>query len=337
MLELNVSFVLDQKYCLCPTTFKKDERIPNQCQINVMATGFECTLCLDNFTDPLLLPCSHTYCRDCLKDYLTVSKLNDCCGTKFNCPLCRTEIVLPKRGVDGLQKNFYLSESSGQHSKSNYQFCKDHPGEDLRFYCRKCDAVICRDCKVVSHEGHKTDMVINVINELKQKVETILDDAENEIKSKDKELRGRIKQEIEHIEEKLVNGPQRIVENLKDEIQSVIKVITDVTKPYCDQIKDGLVVIEEWAKSSNQRISACRTTLSQVLNCKSEVKIDVLKDLAENEIGINEFKKSPPFPMEEPNGYCDEKYLESKLLRFSEAVFQATNDFKEGLTRHSYE
>lgn len=301
-----------------------------------MATGFECTLCLDNFTDPLLLPCSHTYCRDCLKHYLTVSKLTDCCGTKFNCPLCRTEIVLPNKGVDGLQKNFYLSESGGQHSKSNYQFCKDHQGEDLRFYCRKCDAVICRDCKVVSHEGHKTDMVINVINELKQKVETILNEAEKEIKLKHKEHRRKIEQETEHIEEKLVNGPQRIVENLKDEIQSVIKVITDVTKPYRDQRKDGLVVIEEWAKSSNQRISACRTTLSQVLDCAFEVKIEVLKDLAENDVGINEFKKSPSFPMEEPNGYLDEKHIESKLLRFSEAVIQATNEFKEGLTGNSY-
>ncbi|KAK7467921.1 hypothetical protein BaRGS_00036846, partial [Batillaria attramentaria] len=36
-------------------------------------------------------------------------------------------------------------------------FCKQHPDEKLRFLCLACGQVICRDCKLTKHEGHKTD------------------------------------------------------------------------------------------------------------------------------------------------------------------------------------
>nr|KAG5696812.1 hypothetical protein BaRGS_012835 [Batillaria attramentaria] len=36
--------------------------------------------------------------------------------------------------------------------------CKQHPDEKLRFVCLACDGqVICRDCKLTRHEGHRTD------------------------------------------------------------------------------------------------------------------------------------------------------------------------------------
>ena len=33
--------------------------------------------------------------------------------------------------------------------------CSEHKGEDLKFFCETCDATVCRDCIVLSHQNHK--------------------------------------------------------------------------------------------------------------------------------------------------------------------------------------
>ena len=40
-----------------------------------------CVLCHDVFEDPRILPCSHTYCRQCIAEHASVN------GDRFSCPL----------------------------------------------------------------------------------------------------------------------------------------------------------------------------------------------------------------------------------------------------------
>ncbi len=47
----------------------------------------ECGICLSQFKDPKLLPCSHTYCLTCLED-LTKTQIRGC----IRCPECRKNI-----------------------------------------------------------------------------------------------------------------------------------------------------------------------------------------------------------------------------------------------------
>ncbi|KAF1390844.1 hypothetical protein PFLUV_G00062280 [Perca fluviatilis] len=64
--------------------------------------GFElsCPICLQLFSDPVVLPCGHNYCRACI--WKTADKRDT---TLPRCPECRMEY----QGVDSLQKNFKLS------------------------------------------------------------------------------------------------------------------------------------------------------------------------------------------------------------------------------------
>ncbi len=52
-----------------------------------MASLIDCALCLEPFTDPKLLPCSHTYCIKCLEDLIGDRRR----GT-VPCPECRADI-----------------------------------------------------------------------------------------------------------------------------------------------------------------------------------------------------------------------------------------------------
>jgi len=55
-----------------------------------------CSICTNDYTDPIFLPCGHTFCRQCIETWSKLSR---------DCPLCREEFGLP-----GLTKNVALSK-----------------------------------------------------------------------------------------------------------------------------------------------------------------------------------------------------------------------------------
>ena len=67
----------------------------------------ECCICLKTFTDPRMLPCIHTFCFQCLKDL--ADKSNKKPGEEIRCPVCRKEFRIPRDGVHGIQKNFFMA------------------------------------------------------------------------------------------------------------------------------------------------------------------------------------------------------------------------------------
>ncbi|XP_019626969.1 PREDICTED: tripartite motif-containing protein 3-like [Branchiostoma belcheri] len=61
-----------------------------------------CSICLELFTRPKVLPCQHTFCQDCLQDHAGR-------GGTFQCPICRRQVRLPPQGVAGLPDNHLVT------------------------------------------------------------------------------------------------------------------------------------------------------------------------------------------------------------------------------------
>ena len=53
--------------------------------LNQVGEAFECPICFDLFTEPLMLPCTHSMCRECAKLALKASK-------EPECPVCRLKV-----------------------------------------------------------------------------------------------------------------------------------------------------------------------------------------------------------------------------------------------------
>ena len=63
-----------------------------------------CPICIEEVQGAKVLPCLHTFCLQCLKNYWK----DKAGGDRVCCPVCRQVLTIPPDGLDGLQNNFFL-------------------------------------------------------------------------------------------------------------------------------------------------------------------------------------------------------------------------------------
>ena len=257
-----------------------------------MDKRFECSLCLEHFKDPRILSCFHTFCMQCLQRYLAKSNHFDMHRLKFVCPLCRSENTLPRQGVAGLQKNFYLNEES---AKPSHPMCSTHPKEDLRFYCKACKVTMCRDCKVVSHTIHETDMVDNIKNEMKQNLEQALYNADKRINEIWMKVQGDHNKEANSITRVLAEM-KRKAEEIKKEIDTLVKIVGHKLEPHYLKSRCNFDYVKSQCGSRKSRISMYDAMLSDaVKNGNSHQVLQMYKNILERD-EIRQLRSVPPIP-----------------------------------------
>ncbi|TRZ02609.1 hypothetical protein DNTS_021775 [Danionella cerebrum] len=109
-----------------------------------------CPICCGIFQDPVLLPCSHSFCRCCLERFWKGASLRPC-------PVCRTRAPrkspLSNRALKNLCEAFLLRQSQTGKSESRL-LCGNH-GEKLKLFCLVDQEPICVVCQASkTHKGH---------------------------------------------------------------------------------------------------------------------------------------------------------------------------------------
>ena len=101
----------------------------------------ECSICMEVYTDPRVLPCGHTFCRQCIGAF-----------GELACPLCRKAFRLPANGVGDLPKNFaLLNILETKELPCGCEACSSDVAKAATVYCVECEQKLCRDCE----EDHK--------------------------------------------------------------------------------------------------------------------------------------------------------------------------------------
>ncbi|XP_078609973.1 uncharacterized protein LOC144881107 [Branchiostoma floridae x Branchiostoma japonicum] len=119
-----------------------------------------CQICLDDFKQPKMLPCLHTFCQPCLERLLETQR-----PAKLSCPTCRQDVPLPENGVQGLKANFLvgklhdiLQQQRKGNGKTSELRAEGAPctacerGNPAEFYCVECTDYLCHVCND-THRG----------------------------------------------------------------------------------------------------------------------------------------------------------------------------------------
>ena len=127
----------------------------------------ECPICQEQFTEPRVLPCQHTFCLHCLEKIREHQSTTE----SIPCPVCRATYYLTTAGIDDLPKNIFAANlidivcqddvqvqaGSGSSNTENRQLCTldtDECSQPATVYCDVCDVYMCEQCELY-HKNNK--------------------------------------------------------------------------------------------------------------------------------------------------------------------------------------
>ncbi|KAF5380051.1 hypothetical protein D9615_006139 [Tricholomella constricta] len=131
-------------------------------------TFAQCPVCFDEVTNSVTLPCSHSWCRDCISRYLTSSIDNKyfpltCLGNDAKCteqiPLQVARKILTTREFDAIVDAAFASHIQSRADEFHYCPSPDCPQiyrrapRDTVLQCPSCLLRICPNCHVEAHDG----------------------------------------------------------------------------------------------------------------------------------------------------------------------------------------
>ncbi|KAK2168723.1 hypothetical protein NP493_1222g00060 [Ridgeia piscesae] len=232
-----------------------------------------CLICRNLFDDydhqPKFLPCHHTFCKDCLREYVQHV------GDEIECPSCRKIANIPAAGIAALQTNFYVKYIQSlvlgsSDMGTNTMQCSYHPDSQLKYYCHDCHTSQCDNCKCTV-ATHKRVPLTTVTEEYHQKLDTSFTNANALVECKKVELEGMLKAFSEEKDHALL----KIDATMEQHVHTLSRRATLLKNKVIDIYNEHV-----------QRLEADLEEISTAMTC-----IVSLKEFHENMISRGEFNE----------------------------------------------
>ncbi|XP_071387842.1 E3 ubiquitin-protein ligase TRIM39-like [Centroberyx affinis] len=153
-----------------------------------------CPICHDIFNDPVILKCSHSFCKACLQKWWTEKKIHDC-------PLCNRRSSKSKPLLNLALRNLceaFLLERDQRPSAASEILCSLH-SEKLKLFCldhQQPVCLVCRDSK--THNNHRFRPIDEVAQDHKEELQKSLKPLQEKLELFNK-VKGNCDQTAEHI------------------------------------------------------------------------------------------------------------------------------------------
>ncbi|XP_040889136.1 E3 ubiquitin-protein ligase TRIM35-like [Toxotes jaculatrix] len=179
-----------------------------------MSSGSEedlsCPICHDIFKEPVVLSCSHSFCKDCVQRWWREKETREC-------PFCkrRSSKSDPPRNLS--LKNLcetFLQERERRASAGSEPLCSLH-SEKLKLFCldhQEPVCVVCRDSK--KHTNHSFSPIDEAAHDHKEKLQKSLKPLQEKLKLFE-EVKGNCDQTAEHIKVQAQHAEREIKEQFK--------------------------------------------------------------------------------------------------------------------------
>nr|XP_024656979.1 nuclear factor 7, brain-like [Maylandia zebra] len=165
-----------------------------------------CPVCQEVFRDPVLLSCSHSFCKDCLKRWWRERPTHEC-------PVCKKRSVYEpplNRALKNLCE-WFLQERDQRASEA---LCSLH-SEKLKLFCldhQQPVCVVCRDSE--KHTNHRFRPIDEAAQQHKKELQETLEPLKKKLKVCE-EVQVKFDQTAEHIKVQARHTERQIKEQFK--------------------------------------------------------------------------------------------------------------------------
>ncbi|XP_033482539.2 nuclear factor 7, ovary-like [Epinephelus lanceolatus] len=168
---------------------------------------FCCPVCHDIFRDPVVLACSHSFCKDCLQNWWTERPAQEC-------PVCKRISLTNDPPCNLVLKNLCEALLLEREQRAVETVCSLH-SEKLKLFCLDhCQpvCVICRDSK--THADDKVIPINEAAQDHKEELQKALKPLQEKLKLSE-QVKGNCDQTAEHIKVQARHTEAQIKEQFK--------------------------------------------------------------------------------------------------------------------------
>ncbi|XP_042261869.1 nuclear factor 7, ovary-like [Thunnus maccoyii] len=166
-----------------------------------------CPVCHDVFRDPVVLSCSHSFCKDCLKSWWREKQAREC-------PVCKRRSSREQPPCNLVLKNLCESFLQDRDQRASEALCSLH-SEKLKLFCldhQQPVCLVCRDSE--KHTNHIIRPVDEAARQHKKKLEETLKPLKKKLKVCE-EVKVKFVQTAEHIKVQARHTERQIKEQFK--------------------------------------------------------------------------------------------------------------------------
>ncbi|XP_061097691.1 E3 ubiquitin-protein ligase TRIM35-like [Conger conger] len=230
---------------------------------SLLEEDLTCPVCSEIFRDPVVLRCTHSFCKACLQQYW------DQKGSQ-ECPVCRRrsskELPLINLSLRNTCESF-LKERSQRAEAGSEVLCSLH-SEKLKLFCLEDQIPVCAICQTSKkHENHKFRPVQEAAEENKEKLRTALVPLQEKLKAFNAvklicdQTAEHIKSQAQNTERQIKMEFEKLQQFLKDEEAARITAVREEEEQKSQKMKEKIEKMTEEISSLSEQIRAIEQEL----------------------------------------------------------------------------
>ncbi|XP_030275772.1 tripartite motif-containing protein 35-like [Sparus aurata] len=246
---------------------------------SILEEDLSCPVCHDVYNDPVLLTCSHSFCRDCLQSWWREKQTQVC-------PVCKRRSSRSEPPCNLILKNLcesFILKKDDRPSTGSEPLCSLH-GEKLKLFCldhQQPVCVVCRDSK--KHNNHKFRPIDEAAQDLKEELQKSLKPLQEKLKVF-KQVKGTcdqtaedIKVQARHTESQIREQFKKLHQFLEEEEEARISALREEEEQKSQMMKEktaalskDIAALSDMIRTTEEELRA--EDVSFLQNCKAAVK-----------------------------------------------------------------
>ncbi|XP_052393797.1 zinc-binding protein A33 [Carassius gibelio] len=233
---------------------------------------FSCPVCHEIFKAPVILSCSHSFCKECLQQFWRIK------GTQ-ECPVCRRTSSNNHPPINLALQNLcesFLKERKERHSSRSGEVCNLH-GNKLELFCledKQPVCLVCRDSE--KHDNHKFRPIAEVVSSYKEELNTAMKSLQDKLKHNEnikeefEKTVQHIKSQADHTERQIKQQFEKLHQFLRDEEAATVTALRE-------EEEQKKKMMEEKLEEINTHISALSHTIKDTEEMMKDSDLCFLK------------------------------------------------------------
>ncbi|KAM9361877.1 nuclear factor 7, ovary-like [Symphorus nematophorus] len=198
-----------------------------------------CPVCSDIFRDPVVLSCSHSFCKDCLQRWWRQKQTQEC-------PVCKAISSRAEPPLNRVLKNLCESFLQQRDQRSSEDLCSLH-SEKLKLFCldhQQPVCVVCRDSE--KHTNHRFRPIDEAARQHKKELQETLEPLKKkleffqQVEVKFDQTAIHIELQAEHTERQIKEQFKKLHQFLEEEEEARLAALREEEEQKSQMMKEKM-------------------------------------------------------------------------------------------------